>query len=250
MVNHKLDYFSELREYQDMILTCPSCDTQYFADDSTIGDSGRSVKCAACGHTWHVHADGVLPPEPAAAIAGGAHEAYRLRLRERRQRQSNTAAVLAWLTTAIIFVALAISAVLFRNQVVSFWPESAKAYKLVGLDVNRFGLDFGEIDARRTFEGTVPTLVISGTVHNVSDEEQRGSDVRIGLRDERGTEVANLIAKLDVDALSPGQTARFQTRLENPPVDSIDLELSFVRADGSSSQGQDSGHVSAAPPSQ
>lgn len=249
MVNHKLDYFSELREYQDMILTCPSCETQYFADDSTIGDSGRSVKCAACAHTWHVHPSGIAPSEPVVAAAGGAHEAYRLRLRERKQRQSNTAAIMAWLITAILFLALAISAVLFRNQVVSMWPESAKAYKLVGLDVNRFGLDFANIDAKRTFEGTVPTLVISGTVRNITDEDQRGSDVRIGLRDERGNEVANLVTGLDIDALAPGQMAQFQTRLENPPVDSFDLELSFVRSDGSSPvPAQGSGHVSAAEP--
>ena len=37
-----------------MILTCPHCETQYFADDSTIGESGRTVKCAACGGSWFV----------------------------------------------------------------------------------------------------------------------------------------------------------------------------------------------------
>jgi len=231
-----------------MILTCPSCDTQYFADDNTIGDSGRSVKCAACGHTWHVHAEGLFPNEPTAAVAGGAHEAYRLRLHERRQRQSNTAAILAWLTTAIIFLALTICAVLFRNQVVNFWPESAKAYKLVGLDVNRFGLDFADIEAKRMFEGTMPILVITGTVRNVTEQDQRGSEVKIGLRDERGVEVADLIARLDVNALAPGQMAQFETRLENPPVDAFDLELSFLPADGSVEQTQGSEHVNAATP--
>jgi len=226
-----------------MILTCPSCETQYFADDSTIGDSGRSVKCAACAHTWHVHADGVFPSKPAEAVAGGAHEAYRLRLRERRQRQSNMAAIMAWLVTAIVFVGLVVSGVLFRNQVVSVWPESAKAYKLVGLDVNRFGLDFADIDAKRTFEGTMPILVITGTVRNTSDGTQPGSHVRIGLRDERGAEVADLVAPLDVNALAPGQMAQFETRLENPPVDAFDLELSFVQADGSESYGRSNSRI-------
>jgi predicted Zn finger-like uncharacterized protein len=230
-----------------MILTCPSCETQYFADDSTIGDSGRSVKCAACAHTWHVHAEGVISREPVEIAAGGAHEAYRLRLRERRQRQSNLTAASVWLIMAILFVALLSSAVIFRNKVVNIWPESAQAFKLAGLDVNRFGLDFADIDAKRTFEGTMPILVISGSVSNVSDRNQPGSDVRVGLLDEHGVEVADVLAPLDVDALAPGQMAQFETRLENPPVEAFELELSFIRADGTASAGShNSAHVNAA----
>ena len=83
---------------------------------------------------------------------------------------------------------------------------------------------------------------------NVTDQDQRGSEVKIGLRDERGLEVASLIAQLDVNALAPGQMAQFETRLENPPVDAFDLELSFLPADGSAEQTQSSEHVNAAAP--
>ena len=36
-----------------MILTCPSCGTQYAVKDGAIPDGGRKVRCAACGHSWH-----------------------------------------------------------------------------------------------------------------------------------------------------------------------------------------------------
>ncbi len=36
-----------------MILTCPSCGTQYAVKDGAIPDGGRNVRCAACGHSWH-----------------------------------------------------------------------------------------------------------------------------------------------------------------------------------------------------
>ena len=42
-----------------MILTCPSCGTQYAVKDGAIAEGGRKVRCAACGHSWH------QDPEPA-----------------------------------------------------------------------------------------------------------------------------------------------------------------------------------------
>lgn len=36
-----------------MILTCPSCGTQYAVKEGAIPDGGRKVRCAACGHSWH-----------------------------------------------------------------------------------------------------------------------------------------------------------------------------------------------------
>ena len=98
-----------------MILTCPECDTQYFADDATIGDSGRTVKCAACGHSWFVpgragqasdsNADN---DEAEVKAAMGAHEAYRQSVREKRRKKSRFAAVMSWGISAGIFFSSAL----------------------------------------------------------------------------------------------------------------------------------------------
>jgi predicted Zn finger-like uncharacterized protein len=36
-----------------MIITCPSCSTRYPVDASSFAPSGRKVRCAKCGHSWH-----------------------------------------------------------------------------------------------------------------------------------------------------------------------------------------------------
>jgi predicted Zn finger-like uncharacterized protein len=36
-----------------MILTCPSCGTQYMVKDGAIPPGGRQVRCASCKHSWH-----------------------------------------------------------------------------------------------------------------------------------------------------------------------------------------------------
>ncbi|HEX3422131.1 MAG TPA: zinc-ribbon domain-containing protein [Sphingomicrobium sp.] len=40
-----------------MILTCPSCGTQYVVKDGAIPPGGRQVRCASCKHSWHENSD-------------------------------------------------------------------------------------------------------------------------------------------------------------------------------------------------
>jgi predicted Zn finger-like uncharacterized protein len=46
-----------------MILTCPSCGTQYVVKDGAIPPQGRQVRCAACKHSWHQEPGEAAAPE-------------------------------------------------------------------------------------------------------------------------------------------------------------------------------------------
>lgn len=48
-----------------MILTCPSCGTQYSVKDGAIPAEGRRVRCAACGESWHQPGEAVAEPDDA-----------------------------------------------------------------------------------------------------------------------------------------------------------------------------------------
>jgi len=48
-----------------MILTCPSCGTQYVVKDGAIPPGGRQVRCASCKHSWHQDPQETAEVEPA-----------------------------------------------------------------------------------------------------------------------------------------------------------------------------------------
>lgn len=210
-----------------MILTCPECETQYFAEDSTIGESGRTVKCAACGHSWFVGPEGTN----AGSAALGAHEAYRLKVRERRRRKSRAAALSAWTATAAAFVVILTGLVMFRGEVVNRWPESASTYAALGMPVNRFGLEFIESEAERFFDGTTPILEVRGAVQNITNRTVPAPMVRVILLDDQGAQVAQAFAPISPSSIPEEASAVFAARVENPPFESFELELELVPAD-------------------
>lgn len=41
-----------------MIIICPECSTRYVVADASIGEEGRTVRCASCAHQWHQEPSG------------------------------------------------------------------------------------------------------------------------------------------------------------------------------------------------
>jgi len=241
-----------------MILVCPSCDTRYFADDSSIGKEGRRVRCATCGHAWHAK----LPDEEGETVVAeetgltreqverlrqtaaentkaraGPHAEFRAREHAKRKRHHGRAVTIAWASGFALFVLAGGAAVLFRNEVAEAFPRAASIYKFVGLEVNRFGLTFENVQARRTFDGTTPVLTVSGSVVNGGEERLDTPQLRVTLKDEAGNAVQTWTDKFAVPSLGPQERTEFASRFEAPPVETYRLTVSFVREDGEESTG-------------
>jgi predicted Zn finger-like uncharacterized protein len=208
-----------------MILTCPECETQYFAEDSSIGDSGRTVKCATCGHTWFVSGETEQSSNVQRTVA---HDAYRARLLERRRSLSRLAGTMAWAGTSAFIAAALLGVIIFRNEVVSVWPQSASAFRFAGMEVNRFQVEFVSAEPKRFFEGTTPILEIRGVVRNISGKAVKAPQVKVDLIDESGTVVSETFTQISLDRIEAFQTVEFRTRIEDPPYEAFELDLSFV----------------------
>jgi predicted Zn finger-like uncharacterized protein len=240
-----------------MILTCTSCSTRYYADDTAIGPSGRTVRCAACGYSWfaepqlELRAAAEAPvtrvseapvEEPltrerverlrrAAAQTGPAPSAaakFRQQQTERMRRDRARAAVVVWGATGAALATSASGMVVFRQDVAELWPRSASAFAALGLDVNVYGLEFYDLAVERDYDGATPVLVVSGEVRNIGRDDKLVPPVRISLRDTRSQEIFELVNAVSDQPVAAGAAVPFEIRVENPPSDAVDLEATFA----------------------
>lgn len=236
-----------------MILTCPSCTTRYFAADDAIGANGRNVRCASCGHSWFVQgaltleeaAPEDLLPSPAAAArkpltradvermrrqSQPAAPAARLRAEaaERRRKAQARVAVIAWGGAGATLAATAAGAVALKEDVAGVWPQSASAFAAIGLPVNLVGLEFSELEVERGYHGPTPVLIVRGAVRNLAEEPRAIPPLRFSLRDGSGAEVFSWFARLDGVAAPPGGALPFETNIDNPPIQAVNLEATFA----------------------
>jgi predicted Zn finger-like uncharacterized protein len=209
-----------------MILTCPNCETQYFAGEQSLGEGVQEVKCTACGYEWTVQrtADPVSEPKPPG------HEIWRQRQRKRLLKARRTAITTAWATGFSLFVAAIIGAGVFRNEVVRYWPQSATAFEAIGLDVNRFGLEITDVTSKREFDGTTPVLTVTGKAVNITRVTQKAAAIRIGLKDDRGEEVTVVFTQPGTAEIGPGAQAGFSVILREPPPEAYTLDVSLIDA--------------------
>jgi predicted Zn finger-like uncharacterized protein len=247
-----------------MILVCPSCDTRYFADDTSIGKDGRRVRCATCGHAWFAKLaeEGAPPPaedtgltreqverlrQTAAANSSaraGPHAEFRAREHARRKRERGQATGIAWIAGFVVFAAAAGASILFRNDIAEAFPKVASIYRMVGLDVNRFGLVLENVNAKRSFDGTTPVLTVTGTAINKGDERRETPQLRVTLRDEGGKEVKTWTDNLSVPELGAGEKIDFSSRFEAPPVETYRLTVTFAHKPGEKPEGGET-HIQA-----
>ncbi len=218
------------------------------------------MRCATCGHAWHAK----LPEEEGEPVVAeetgltreqverlrqtaaentkaraGPHAEFRAREHAKRKRHRGRAVTIAWGAGFALFVSLVGAAVLFRNEVAEAFPRAATIYRLVGLEVNRFGLTFENVEARRTFDGTTPVLTVTGAVINSGQERLDTPQLRVTLKDEAGNTVQTWTDDFSVPSLGPAERTEFSSRFEAPPVETYRLTVSFARAEGEESMGGD-----------
>ena len=240
-----------------MILTCPSCSTRYTVDEAKFPASGRTVRCAKCGHSWHQpgpepepvaapEPDPVLaaPPEPDSAPAAvdpstpfapaSATRAYapaaQLPEKPKGQGLQTVAVAAGWAGLIAVVLLIGYSAVRYRQDIAAIWPQSAAVYSGVGLKVNAGGIDFRDVAYKRESEDGQPVLVVTGQIVNLASRELPiPQAVRVTLTDADNRELYHWPFKPSAPTLKAGGTLPFRTRLTNPPAAARFAVVTFAK---------------------
>jgi len=240
-----------------MILTCPSCSTRYTVDEAKFPASGRTVRCAKCGHSWHQpgpepepvaapEPDPVLaaPPEPDSAPAAvdpstpfapaSATRAYapaaQLPEKPKGQGLQTVAVAAGWAGLIAVVLLIGYSAVRYRQDIAAIWPQSAAVYSGVGLKVNAGGIDFRDVAYKRESEDGQPVLVVTGQIVNLASRELPiPQAVRVTLTDADNRELYHWPFKPSAPTLKAGGTLPFRTRLTTPPAAARFAVVTFAK---------------------
>jgi predicted Zn finger-like uncharacterized protein len=243
-----------------MILTCPECATGYFVQDGQIRPKGRSVRCANCGARWVAYpetpepepqesetaepetAEPAAAPEPTAAEGNLAEpaaaaapltgedlpKAFRSRAEEERRLRRAAFAGAIWAGGALVLAAIVGAALLFREDVVRAWPQTASAYAAIGLPVNPIGLVIEQVKAEPSLQNGHATLAVSGVIRSVTDRSITAPPLRISLLNGQGKAVAGQIDALANAKVPPGETRHFVTAIVDPPFSAQVLQVDFA----------------------
>lgn len=132
-----------------------------------------------------------------------------------------------WLVTLALLSAGALSAYVFRQDIVDTHPKSATLYNAFGVQVAKGGLVFGRVITRSAFVEGKPTLIVEGEVHNPGREVRDSRLVQLSLHGPSGQVLTQWQVEMPEATIAKGETLSFATQYPNQPVDAVTLKYVF-----------------------
>ncbi|WP_158272168.1 DUF3426 domain-containing protein [Marinicauda salina] len=230
-----------------MIVTCPSCDTRYRAEDDALSARGGRVRCASCGHSWKVEAEALtlseavdvpaveetpLKAEPVSAPTLQArplkpHELIRRRAEVRRRNARLAVSGVGWLGVAAMFAVMLGGAWIMRVDIMRVWPQSSAAFAAVGAPVNPYGLEVRNLSVAREETDGAPALAIEGDVVNITGRAREIPPLRAALLDADGAPLVEWVVLMESPELDAEAMERFRTIMPDPPEAAAEIEVIF-----------------------
>lgn len=219
-----------------MILQCPACATRYVVPDSAVGAAGRTVRCAACRHSWFQEPDAPLdapaprtpaPPAPEPAFEERMAEPPPVETIAPRRRRPRRDPARRW-TIAAVAAALAMIAAIVALTLLGSPGTLAR----LGLPVADAGdalvIDLPREPERRELASGNELFALAGRVTNPTEGELRVPDIVAELRDAQGRTIYEWTIPPPVRTLAPGATTEFLSSKVDVPAGAQELNLSFA----------------------
>lgn len=251
-----------------MILVCPSCDTRYKVDDTSLGEAGRQVKCARCGNVWHAEPEAAPPPpieaEPSGEVYSGTGESWTdpepagdpdartpppapaedLTVKRPPPLPTATGGARSmkpggagWALLGLTVAGVLLAGYAARDQVIAAWPPAAKLYDVLGVehggiqvmsDIAGGGLVLEGVESSWDRSEDKVVLTVRGTVANHSNIERPVPPLVVWLAAEDDRKLHSWSLTVDATVLAPGESVAFETSIDNPADDAKRVEIAVL----------------------
>ncbi len=215
---------------------------RYLVSDASIGEAGRTVRCASCSQQWFqegVKAQDVPPapaPEKPAAVSDIpdsvkprpedaappvlASEAQAMR------DQDLIARVCGFFAAFLVFLALFIAMIVFKGPITHYAPASVMLYELAGLapPVPGEGVIIDQLSAQVSGE----TMDIKGRAINLTAKDVTLPSMAASVLNEAGDVLAQYPVDMEVDALKGETEAAFSLSLPAPAAQAVSVRVGFI----------------------
>ena len=228
-----------------MIITCPNCRTKYRIAAASLGEAGKSVRCAGCSHRWFVipPAELVRPGTLDAASSAPALAPPTLLADEDvgldsppltpppltgvRPRGPSSR---RWLLGLLVLLVVA-AGIVGREEIGAAFPAATPVYRRLGMPmVAGPALEFRDLASTRPKDDSQSALVVAGEIHNPAADARPVPPVRLAVLDDAGMEISARLVEASQATLPPGGSVRFEARLDHLPVTARNLAITFADA--------------------
>jgi len=167
-------------------------------------------------------------PEPPAAVP----EPKKERPKKPPRTASRLSRAAVWFAFVFLVGAILAGAYQFRQVVVDEWPAATGVYEAVGIPVvpppgYSFNIAREKLQLEFQGDGVGRRLVVRGEIKNISSRPRPAPRIMVFLQNDADKELKRHDFPVGQDTVAPGESAKFATRIDNPPVAATKIRLSM-----------------------
>lgn len=149
-----------------------------------------------------------------------------------RVRASAMSRAAVWIAFVLLVGVILGGAYQFRQTVVDEWPAASGIYEAVGIPVvpppgYSFNIARDKLQLEFQGDGVARRLVVRGEIKNISSRPRPAPRIMVFLQNDANKELKRHDFPVGTDTVAPGETAKFATRIDNPPVAATKIRLSM-----------------------
>lgn len=136
--------------------------------------------------------------------------------------------MLSWAALAGFTLILLGGGYMFREQIITAWPQSAKLYGAIGVATQASALRLADVTFSQAIHDGRPGLTVRGMIINDGATEMTVPMVLVKLRNAAGRDIFQWTYRLPNPRLGAGAKLAFETSQADPPPEARNLEVTFA----------------------